>query len=266
MPYVVTNGVRTFYDIAGEGPPMLLLHCNPFDRRTWMHQVAWFSQWFRVATPDLRGYGLTDKVTDPYTLDDVAADILGVIEAERMTDIVLGGVRIGAVMAMKLGAERADLFRALILVGASAPAKDRGPNDPRVRDYRERGVAGWRPHMEVTVSKSFAESPQGRHALDMFEANALHMQAEGIVKMLQARGPVDLVPILPKIAQPTLVVNGEFDNALTEGRRAARLIPNAEHMMLPGAGHACCLEDPVGFDAAMTDFLVRNRLMPPLKA
>ena len=263
MPYVVNKGVRTFYEFAGEGPAMLLLHCNPFDHRTWMYQTAWFSQWFRVVTPDLRGYGRTDKVTEPYTLDDLASDVLGVIEAEAMRDIVLGGVSIGAVLALKLGREHPDLFRALIAVGASAPAKDRGPNDPRVRGYREQGIAGYyRPHMEDTVSKGFATSERGRHLLDMFETNAQNLEPEAIVKMLQARAPVDLLPILPDIRMPLLVVNGEFDSALSEGRRAASLVPGAEHHMLPNAGHACCLEDPAAFDARAMAFLSKHGLLP----
>ena len=263
MPYVVTRGVRTFYDVAGDGPAMLLLHCNPFDHRALMYQSAWFSQWFRVVSPDLRGYGRTDKVTKPYSLDDLTADVLGVIDAERLRDIVLCGVSIGAVLTLKLGHEQPDLFRALIAVGASAPAKERGPNDPRVRGYREQGIAGYyRRHMEETVSTSFAASERGKYFLDMFATNAAQLDPEAIVKMLQARAPADLLPILSEIRLPTLFINGEFDSALTEGRRAAALVPGARHAMLPGTGHACCLEDPASFNACVTQFLECCAILP----
>jgi pimeloyl-ACP methyl ester carboxylesterase len=242
---------------------MLLIHCNPFDHRTWLYQIGWFSQWFRVIAPDLRGYGRTDKVTDAYRLDDLAADMLGVIEAEGARDIVLAGVSIGAVLTMKLGHERPDLFRALIAVGASAPAKDRGPNDPRVRAYREQGIAGfYRRHMEDTVSRGFAQSAMGRYLLDMFETNSGNLEAEAIVKILQARAPEDLIPILPQIRRPMLIINGEFDSARQEGERAATLVPGAVHRLLPNTGHACCLEDPAGFNSFVMEFLRANALLP----
>jgi pimeloyl-ACP methyl ester carboxylesterase len=262
MAYVTNKGVRTWYEVAGAGPPLLLLHCNPFDHRTWLYQMAAFSDRFRIIAPDLRGYGRTDKVVEPYSLDDVAADVMAVIEAEQAKDIVLAGVSIGAVLVLKLGHDRPDLFRALITVGASAPAKDRGPNDPRVRGYREQGIEGYyRRHMEETVSPGFAASPMGRHILDMFAANAPNLEAEAIVKMLQARAPADLIPLLPAIARPLLVINGEFDSALTEGRRAASLVPGARHVVLPNTGHACCLEDPAAFNAAMESFLVEHGVL-----
>jgi pimeloyl-ACP methyl ester carboxylesterase len=263
MPYVTNDGVRIWYEVAGEGPPLVLLHCNPFDHRVWLYQIAAFSDRFRVIAPDLRGYGRTDKVVDAYSLDDLVADVLTVIEVEQAKDVILAGVSIGAVLVLKLGHDRPDLFRALIAVGASAPAKDRGPNDPRVRGLREEGIAGYyRRFMEETVSPGFVASPIGRYMLDLFAANAGNLEPEAIVKILQARAPVDLAPLLPAIRRPLLVVNGEFDNALPEGRRTAALVPGARHVTLANAGHACCMEDPVGFNAAMDSFLNEHCLVP----
>lgn len=256
MPYVTTNGIRSFYDVVGDGPPMLLIHCNPFDHRSWLYQAAWFSNRYRVIIPDLRGYGRSDKVTDAYSLDDLANDMLGVIEAEKAREIVLIGCSIGAILTFKLGHERPDLFRALVAVGASAPAKDRGPNDPRVRAYREQGISGYyRPHMADTISEGFAKSPMGQHFLDMFEENAGALEAEAIVKILQARAPVDFIPVLPQIRLPTLIINGEFDSARREGERAATLIPGARHKLILNAGHACQMEEPASFNAAVSAFL-----------
>jgi pimeloyl-ACP methyl ester carboxylesterase len=263
MPYVSNEGVRIWYEVAGSGPPLLLLHCNPFDHRVWLYQIAAYSDRFRVIAPDLRGYGRTDKVIDPYGLDDLAADILAVIEVEQARDIVLVGVSIWAVLTLKLGHDRPDLFRALVAVGASAPAKDRGPDDPRVRGYRELGAKGYyRRHMEETVSPGFAASAIGRYMLDMFAASTGDLEGEAIVKILQARAPVDLTPLLPAIHRPLLVVNGVFDAALREGRRTAALVPAARHVTLADAGHACCMENPVGFNAAMDAFLDEHCLVP----
>ena len=62
----------------------------------------------------------------------------------------------------------------------------------------------------------------------------------------------------------TLVINGEYDHSLKAGRRTARQIPGAVHRILPGTGHACCLEQPAGFDAFVIDFLKDLGRMSPL--
>jgi len=58
------------------------------------------------------------------------------------------------------------------------------------------------------------------------------------------------------------VINGEFDNSLPAGRKTASLVPGAVHRVLPGTGHACCIEDPAGFDRLVIDFLRSRGLMP----
>jgi pimeloyl-ACP methyl ester carboxylesterase len=63
---------------------------------------------------------------------------------------------------------------------------------------------------------------------------------------------------------PTLVINGEFDHSRPAGEETARLIPGSVHKVLPGCNHACCLEDPAGFDALVIDFLHARGLMPQL--
>ena len=72
----------------------------------------------------------------------------------------------------------------------------------------------------------------------------------------------DLTPKLPAYKLPTLIVNGEHDNARPGGTRTAALIPHAEHKILPATGHCCFLEDPGGFEALLRDFLQRNHLWP----
>jgi len=74
------------------------------------------------------------------------------------------------------------------------------------------------------------------------------------------------VKLDPGAAQtwPTLIINGEFDHSLPTGRKTASLVPGAVHKILPGTGHACCLEDPAGFDGIVIDFLRARDLMPAL--
>src|SRR6266496_5630737 len=73
------HGVDIWYETAGAGPALVLLHANPFDHDLWLYQTAHFSTWFKVIGIDLRGYGRSAKVTTPYTLKDMGNDVVGVL-------------------------------------------------------------------------------------------------------------------------------------------------------------------------------------------
>src|SRR5690606_1530063 len=96
----------------------------------------------------------------------------------------------------------------------------------------------------------------------MERARALQWQGAAMGRVLTSGGDEDLRPLLPKMTVPTLVVNDAHDNSLPRGTETAKLIPGATHAVLPGTGHACCLEDPAAFDKAVTDFLARHGLLP----
>jgi pimeloyl-ACP methyl ester carboxylesterase len=71
-----------------------------------------------------------------------------------------------------------------------------------------------------------------------------------------------MTPRLPSMRVPTLVINGEHDGSLPGGTKTAQLIPGAVHKVLPRTGHACCIEDPAGFDRIVIEFLRARNLMP----
>jgi pimeloyl-ACP methyl ester carboxylesterase len=64
-----------------------------------------------------------------------------------------------------------------------------------------------------------------------------------------------MTPRLATISAPTLVINGAHDVSLEAGRETAAGIPGARQVVIPGTGHACSIEDPWAFDAALIDFL-----------
>ena len=125
MPYSTRNGLRIHYEVHGDGPPMVLAHANPFDRRLWLYQVARYSAFFRVIAVDLRGYGLSDKPDTSFTLADMMADVLGVCDDEGVERAVFMGVSVGSGIAMLTALEYPARASAIVLVGGSS----NGPRD-----------------------------------------------------------------------------------------------------------------------------------------
>ncbi len=98
----------------------------------------------------------------------------------------------------------------------------------------------------------------------MFLERGPRLKGEAIAQVFMAGNHTDTTPRLSTMKVPTLVINGEFDNSRPAGENTARLTPGAVHKVLPGTGHACCLEDPAGFDAIVIEFLQSRGLMPKL--
>ncbi|AZG11354.1 alpha/beta fold hydrolase [Pigmentiphaga sp. H8] len=259
MPYSIRNGVSIHYEVSGEGPPMVLIHANPFDRRFWLYQVAHFSTWFKVVSIDIRGYGRSDKPAGEFSILDMAEDVLGVCQDLEIDQAVLMGASVGSGIALMLGLERPELFRAMVLVGGGSG----GMNfDRRIHGYGDLGVARYhREHLHDLVAPQFASSRLGAYLLDRFAEVGPSLSGAAIAQIFRARAALDMSARLPSLAVPTLVVNGEFDISLEDGRRTAGLIPNAVHRILPGTGHACCIEDPAGFDEIVVAFLRARHLL-----
>src|SRR5581483_634348 len=166
MPYSQRKGVKTHYEISGEGFPFVLMHANPFDRRLFLYQAAHFSTYFKVINIDLRGYGYSDKPAAPVTLSDLCEDVVAVCRQEGAREAIFAGVSVGGVMGLQLGLDHPELFKALIIVGCSSQPGDRYQS--RIDGYRKQGVPSFHiQHLTDLVSSEFAQSQRGRYLLGM---------------------------------------------------------------------------------------------------
>lgn len=260
MPYATTNGVRSYYEVSGEGMPLVFVHANPFDHRLWMYQVAEFSSYFRCINVDIRGYGRSDKPETPFTLADMKNDVMGVCRQEGVENAIFCGCSVGSGIALMIGLDHPDVAKAVILVGGNS----RGSNNvqrradgfatsPDLRVYL-------REYIRELVAPGFGETPRGKFLLGLFTENADRLSGKSISHIFHARGGANMTPRLGTMSIPTLVVNGIHDNSLEAGTETAKLTPGARHVVIPGTGHACPIEDGDAFNAAVTAFLRDNRL------
>jgi 3-oxoadipate enol-lactonase len=258
MPYSASKDVKIYYEVSGEGFPLIMVHANPFDRSMFIYQVAHLSTFFKVVNIDLRGYGYSDKPVVPVTMTDLCDDVMAVCRQESVQQALFLGVSVGGVMGLQLGLDHPQLFKALILVGCSSMPGDRYRS--RIDGYLKEGVAGFHiKHLTDLVSKDFAESKRGRYLLGMHTEMDGKLSGPAIAEIFHALQNRDLTPRLPELKMPVLIMNGEFDNSLKRSQEMSTRIAGAEHRMIPGAGHACCLEDPATFDENVLVFLEKHK-------
>jgi pimeloyl-ACP methyl ester carboxylesterase len=254
--------VKIWFETAGDGPAMVLIHANPFDHDLWLYQSSHFSTWFKVVTIDIRGYGRSVKMTEPFTLKDMCDDVVGVMIDLGIEHAILGGCSVGSGTALLLALDHPELFEALILVGGNSGTSSR--YQKRIDGYRRDLPAYHREHIRQLVAPSFADSKLGSHLLSMFTERGARLKGDAIAQVFAAGNSTDTTERLATMRVPTLVVNGEYDHSLPAGQRTASLIPGAEHRILPGTGHACCIEDPAVFNRFVLDFLSAHSLLPEL--
>ena len=257
MSYSARNGVKTYYEVSGDGYPLVLVHANPFDRRLWMYQVAHFSTFLKVINIDLRGYGYSDKPAKSTTMTELGEDVVAVCRQESVSEAVFAGISVGGVMGLQLGLDHPEIFKTLILVGCSSQPGDR--YQARIDGYMNDGVPHYHiQHLTSLVSKEFPQTKLGKYLLSFHTEMDSRLRAPAIAEIFRALQNRDFTARLPELKMPVLVVNGEFDNALTRSREMTKKISDAEHHTIPGTSHACCLEDPVMFDEIVLSFLKKR--------
>jgi 3-oxoadipate enol-lactonase len=262
MPKSTSNGVDIWYEVTGEGPALVLVHANPFDHDLWLYQAAHFSTWFTVVSVDIRGYGRSAKITTPYTQKDQCDDVLGVMGDLGIERAVLGGCSVGSGIAIHLGLDHPDTFSAVILVGGNSGVSDRYMQ--RVEGYTKDLEDYHIKHLKMLVAEDFPKTKLGAYLLNLWVEREPRLKGDAIAQVFHAGNGTDTTDRLGTMKPPVLVINGEYDHSLPAGRKTAELVPDGTHKVLPGTGHACCIEDPAGFDALMKDFLEARGLLPKI--
>ncbi|AMV36873.1 alpha/beta fold hydrolase [Planctomyces sp. SH-PL62] len=250
------------YNDEGTGPVVVLLHGFPLSRAMWAEQVRALSPSFRAITPDLRGHGESPAPDAVYTMDQMAEDVVEMLDGLGVTEpVAMGGLSMGGYVALALVLKHPERVRALILADTRAAADTL--DAARLREESARGVlqAGHPGAIvEAMLPRLFAESTiRDRPALvspirAMMEATSASGVA-GALRGMAARP--DRREDLRTITVPTLVVVGEKDaiSPPDEARAIVEALPDARLAEIPEAGHLSPVENPEAFNAAILDFL-----------
>jgi pimeloyl-ACP methyl ester carboxylesterase len=254
--------MRLAYTDQGHGPAVVLLHGSPLCREFWKEQIDGIGSIYRVIAPDLRGHGESPAPEGDYTIDEMADDVVELLDGLSLTmPVVVGGIALGGYVALSMLARYPDRVRGLMLMDTRA-----GADTPEAAAEREKAkqaiLAAGRlgPEMEPMLPRQFArktleEQPERVTALrKLMERNTV----TGIVAAMgaMARRP-DRRAALATTRVPTLVLVGEED-AITppaEAQEIAKITPGARLRVIPDAGHFAPYENYPVVNAEILQFL-----------
>ena len=250
-------GPLHFERLGPDGPPMVFLHPNPMDSSCWLYQMAHFSTWYRTIGIDLPGYGRSPKAEAGVTMEEIAQACWAAVDEVTSDPVVLVGCSVGAWLAPYMDHLAPERTLAMVLTGVGySPDKEFARR--RIASYAEHGVEFRREHHYAVLSPEFGKTPMAAYLEQLFCERNDRADGPTIVEMFRALEQPDPDWLWSGISVPTLVITGTEDNAHPRALVLPDHIPDCELVVMDGAGHACQLERPWEFDAAMIDFLSRR--------
>lgn len=236
-------------------PPLVLLNSIGCDIDLWDAMLPDLRRRFLLLRIDTRGHGASGAPGGDYRLEDLASDVLAVMDDAGIGQAAVAGVSLGGMIAMQLALDHPQRVAKLGLICTSA-AMDRDAWRQRVERVRTEGMAGI-----VDLAMSRFLSPGFVAARPEVAATVrrglLVMSAAGYAGCATAIRDMQLADRLGAITAPTLVVTGTLDSSTPMEPHGAALlaaIRGARHIALEAA-HLAPLEAPAALASALTDFL-----------
>ncbi len=264
--FAEVNGTRLYYEVAGSGQPLVLIHGYALDSRMWNSQFDAFSTQYQVIRYDLRGFGKSAVPTgESYAYHE---DLKALMEFLGIGRAHLLGLSLGGAIAINFALAYPAATQSLILADVSA-----------LDGYE------WPEELERWFTPIFNAAKDGdlelakEHWLNTGWFIPAHEKPDVTVNLntitsgysgwhFSNDNPVQsLVPSanerLKEINSPTLIMVGERDLSFYNHPIANRLkqqIPNSQKVVIPGVGHMANMEDPKGFNQLVLSFLAKLNL------
>jgi 3-oxoadipate enol-lactonase len=260
--FVTINGAPIYYEVSGEGDPLVLLHAGVADSRMWDSQVEAFARRYRVIRYDLRGFGKSEVPADHFAQHEELTELLAHLHATRAHVV---GISYGGKVALDFTLAHPELVAKLILVapsiGGTEPtadvlefyeAEEQALEAGDLEGATELNVKMWVDGPRRTPGEV---NPAVRELVREMQLHAFQtIFPEGAVER-------DLEPPaaarLGEVQAPTLIIVGDYDiqAKLDLAQQLQTEIAGAQLAIVPGVAHMVNLEKPAEFNQLVLDFL-----------
>jgi pimeloyl-ACP methyl ester carboxylesterase len=272
--FVEADGARLYYEMAGEGPFLVLVHAGIADRRMWDAQFNVLARDYRVLRYDMRGFGKSRMTSAAFSR---RGDLLLLLETLDLTSVHLMGCSMGGGAVIDLALEHPERIASLILVSSAVGGYAYTAPPPasvlelidalKRRDFDRAAELQVRIWADGPKRASGAANKKIRDLVREMSRDALTLQAE----FLSDTGFVMEEPMSPpafsrldRIRVPVLVIAGDCDDDtnLEIARALAEKIAGATLSIISGAAHLPNMEKPDEFNRMVLDFLKRQPAAP----
>mgnify|MGYP000949352523 FL=1 len=266
MPTFSANGVEIYYEVTGQGYPLIWSHEFGGSYDSWEAQVKFFSRRYQVITYAARGWPPSDVPEDPaaYTQDIVVNDLYLLMRHLNISEAHIGGLSMGGSVALNFGIAHPEMAKSLIVASAGSGSTNRDTFLSTGQSMADRLLS----EGMVPVAKDYGttnirvqlrrKDPMGfetfARLLSEHSATGSALTYQGFV--MNRPTVFELEDKLKSLRVPTLIMIGDEDEPCIEpGIFMKRTIPVSGLSCFPQSGHAINLEEPDLFNRTVLDFL-----------
>jgi 3-oxoadipate enol-lactonase len=258
MPFAQLKDVRIHYGLGGPASAPVLVFSNSLGEtfEMWDPQMPVFEKQFRVLRYDTRGHGRSSVTPGPYTIEQLARDVVALLDQLQLDRVYFCGLSMGGQTGMWLALNAADRFHKLVLCNTAAKIGTPEIWNPRIEAVRKGGMKS----ISTAVMERWFSAEYRAKSADVVASTKLTFEAsnpDGYVANCAAIRDFDAREVVAAISVPTLVIAGTHDAATTpaEGRYLADRIASARYVEL-NAAHLSNIENRDGFNAELGAFLL----------
>jgi len=260
MSHILANGVELYYELHGppDGDVLVLSNGVLMSTASWGFQTPVLSQTYRLLLYDCRGMWKSEHPPGPYTMELHANDLACLLDGLGIERAHVGGISYGAEVSMAFAIHYPHRVRSLVLSSCVSQV------DPVLRGFVRSWSTAARARdggllYQISYPLNFSDRwiRGNQAALDAAAARYDQLDFDALLELFDCFDRLDLTAQLPCITSPTLVMVGEEDTLKPRryGDIIARTIPGAKMVVVPGAGHALCMEQPEIFNSLVLGFL-----------
>ncbi|HEY40864.1 MAG TPA: alpha/beta hydrolase [Dehalococcoidia bacterium] len=268
MPTVKVGDVNIYYETHGEGEPLVLIMGYGGHIGHWFRLIPLLSLEYSVVAFDNRGTGQSGKPDIPYTMEIMANDVAGLLDAVGINTAHIFGISMGGCIAQQLVLRYPERVSSLILGGTHCGipnlVKLDKPAGNFLHDFeliqQQTPEEHEREMLNFLVSQEFIRSEKDIVDQYITKVTEYITPIHALIAQYEAIINYDNYGRLPEIKAPTLVLCGDTDKMVSpeNSRLLASRIPNAELVMLEGIGHGFFLEAVEQSANVIIDFLRRH--------
>ncbi len=233
------------FSVAGEGPPLFLIHGIGAARNAWRFLLPVLTEHFTVITYDLRGHGSSKRPDSEFGMDELVDDLEQIRKSSGFESAHFAGHSLGGMIGPAYAREYPDRVLSLCLLSTAAGRTDDDSNKVWyvVREMERRGIADV---LSTLTQRWFTDQFIKQHP-EIVEARlkqVIETDSEVFLNVFRIYAGTEMLPWLHEITQPTLVLTGENDGGCNPrlNRLIADELPNSQLLILPDYKHSILLE------------------------
>jgi len=257
---IKANGIQVNYELSGKkgAPVVVLSHSLSASLLMWNPQMDALNPYFQVLRYDIRGQGSSDAPSGAYTLELLAKDVIGLLDALSINQVHFVGLSVGGMIGQDLALNHAHRLRSLALCDTApvVPQEAQPIWQERINKVLSKGMeALLNETMERWFTPAFLR--QGSPMLAIIRKQILATSVQGYIGCAEAIRKLNYLNRLSGIKIPTLIMVGEDDpgTPVSASQAIHERISNSKLVVLPCARHLSNVEQTEAFNANLVQFL-----------